>query len=242
PPRPTTPAPSRRITPPAPCSRSPYKQLRQAAPPLPPTPTPSSNSKCSSNRIIYVMSWSLEQRGTRGARCIASLRGTIAPYLDQNEVKRERARGFCRAGEYLSAKVAAAPPHLFRFARGAFARPGRDLRHHSDSRLQRRDGPGRQAHHGVRHHRAGNRRGHCAGDQRRFGRGKFSRRVRGRGSAADGGGARRSAPQAECPACAEKIKPGVAVCRSCGAILDREKAAQFGLIPTEQTGPAKSPQ
>jgi len=48
-------------------------------------------------------------------------------------------------------------------------------------------------------------------------------------------------PQAECPACAEKIKPGVAVCRSCGAILDREKAAQFGLIPTEQTGPAKSP-
>jgi hypothetical protein len=36
-------------------------------------------------------------------------------------------------------------------------------------------------------------------------------------------------PQAECPACAEKIKPGVAVCRSCGAILDREKAARFGL-------------
>src|SRR5690349_18456332 len=36
-------------------------------------------------------------------------------------------------------------------------------------------------------------------------------------------------PMAECPACAEKIKPGVAVCRSCGAILDREKAAQFGL-------------
>src|SRR5690349_3814330 len=38
-------------------------------------------------------------------------------------------------------------------------------------------------------------------------------------------------PQTECPACAEKIKPGVAVCRSCGAILDREKAAQFGLAP-----------
>lgn len=34
---------------------------------------------------------------------------------------------------------------------------------------------------------------------------------------------------AECPACAEKIKPGVAVCRACGAILDKEKAAQFGL-------------
>jgi hypothetical protein len=37
-------------------------------------------------------------------------------------------------------------------------------------------------------------------------------------------------PLAECPVCAEKIKPGVAVCRSCGAILDREKAAQFGLV------------
>ncbi|PYT63518.1 MAG: hypothetical protein DMG35_03860 [Acidobacteria bacterium] len=38
-------------------------------------------------------------------------------------------------------------------------------------------------------------------------------------------------PLAECPVCAEKIKPGVAVCKSCGAILDREKAAQYGLIP-----------
>ena len=37
-------------------------------------------------------------------------------------------------------------------------------------------------------------------------------------------------PQAECPVCAEKIKHGVAVCRSCGAILDREKAAQYGLV------------
>jgi hypothetical protein len=33
----------------------------------------------------------------------------------------------------------------------------------------------------------------------------------------------------ECPGCAEKIKPGVAVCRSCGAILDRDKAASLGL-------------
>jgi len=31
-------------------------------------------------------------------------------------------------------------------------------------------------------------------------------------------------PLAECPVCAEKIKHGVAVCRSCGAILDREKS------------------
>ena len=37
-------------------------------------------------------------------------------------------------------------------------------------------------------------------------------------------------PMAECPACAEKIKPGVAVCRACGAILDKEKAAQYGLL------------
>jgi len=33
----------------------------------------------------------------------------------------------------------------------------------------------------------------------------------------------------ECPGCGEKIKPGVAVCRTCGAILDREKAATLGL-------------
>ena len=36
-------------------------------------------------------------------------------------------------------------------------------------------------------------------------------------------------PPAECPACGEKIKHGVAVCRTCGAILDSEKAAKFGL-------------
>jgi hypothetical protein len=41
-------------------------------------------------------------------------------------------------------------------------------------------------------------------------------------------------PLADCPVCAEKIKPGVAVCRSCGAILDREKAAQYGLVAKER--------
>ena len=41
-------------------------------------------------------------------------------------------------------------------------------------------------------------------------------------------------PLAECPVCAEKIKTGVAVCRSCGAILDREKAAQYGLVAKEE--------
>lgn len=40
-------------------------------------------------------------------------------------------------------------------------------------------------------------------------------------------------PLADCPVCAEKIKHGVAVCRSCGAILDREKAAQYGLVAKE---------
>jgi hypothetical protein len=41
-------------------------------------------------------------------------------------------------------------------------------------------------------------------------------------------------PLADCPVCAEKIKPGVAVCRSCGAILDRDKAAQYGLVAKEE--------
>src|ERR1700730_462024 len=41
-------------------------------------------------------------------------------------------------------------------------------------------------------------------------------------------------PLADCPVCAEKIKHGVAVCRCCGAILDREKAAQYGLVAAEE--------
>jgi len=47
-------------------------------------------------------------------------------------------------------------------------------------------------------------------------------------------------PLAECPVCAEKIKPGVAVCRSCGAILDREKAAQYGLVAAEEKDSPRS--
>lgn len=34
----------------------------------------------------------------------------------------------------------------------------------------------------------------------------------------------------ECPACGEKIKLGVAVCKHCHAILDAEKAAKHGLV------------
>jgi hypothetical protein len=40
----------------------------------------------------------------------------------------------------------------------------------------------------------------------------------------------------DCPACGEKLRPGVAVCRVCRAVLNREKAAQFGLAP--EAGPA----
>ena len=46
-------------------------------------------------------------------------------------------------------------------------------------------------------------------------------------------------PLTDCPVCAEKIKPGVAVCRSCGAILDRDKAAQYGLVPREEKPPQR---
>ena len=33
----------------------------------------------------------------------------------------------------------------------------------------------------------------------------------------------------ECPGCGERVKPRVAVCKTCGAILDREKAMSLGL-------------
>jgi len=48
-------------------------------------------------------------------------------------------------------------------------------------------------------------------------------------------------PMSECPVCAESIKPGVAVCKSCGAILDREKAAQYGLGPQAKSRRDPSP-
>ena len=40
----------------------------------------------------------------------------------------------------------------------------------------------------------------------------------------------------ECPGCGEKIKPGFAVCKTCGAILDRAKAVKLGLAPAEDSG------
>jgi hypothetical protein len=39
---------------------------------------------------------------------------------------------------------------------------------------------------------------------------------------------------ADCPACGEKVKPSVAVCKHCGAILDAEKAAKHGLGATRR--------
>lgn len=41
---------------------------------------------------------------------------------------------------------------------------------------------------------------------------------------------RAPAPTMECPVCGEVLKQGVAVCRSCGAVLDRQKAEQYGLL------------
>jgi hypothetical protein len=35
----------------------------------------------------------------------------------------------------------------------------------------------------------------------------------------------------DCPGCGEKVRVGVAVCKTCGAILDRAKAAKLGLVP-----------
>jgi hypothetical protein len=45
---------------------------------------------------------------------------------------------------------------------------------------------------------------------------------------------------ADCPACGTRIKPGVALCRSCGAILDPEKAAQFGIVAKNKDVPKVS--
>jgi hypothetical protein len=38
------------------------------------------------------------------------------------------------------------------------------------------------------------------------------------------------APMQECPVCGEPVKAGVALCRHCGAVLDEEKAARFGVL------------
>ena len=46
----------------------------------------------------------------------------------------------------------------------------------------------------------------------------------------------------ECPGCGDRVKSGVAVCKSCGAILDREKALALGLAQPPAEPPCeKSP-
>ncbi len=40
----------------------------------------------------------------------------------------------------------------------------------------------------------------------------------------------RARETAECPGCGERVKPNVAVCKTCHAVLDREKALALGLI------------
>lgn len=48
----------------------------------------------------------------------------------------------------------------------------------------------------------------------------------------------------DCPGCGEKVRAGVAVCKTCGAILDRAKASALGLAPApiaSQTAEAPKP-
>ena len=45
----------------------------------------------------------------------------------------------------------------------------------------------------------------------------------------------------DCPACGEKVKSGVAVCRHCHAILDAQKAAKHGLGPAAQDATMSKP-
>lgn len=44
----------------------------------------------------------------------------------------------------------------------------------------------------------------------------------------------------ECPACFDQVRPEAAICKSCGAILDAEKAKKYGLIE-EKRGPGRPP-
>ena len=43
----------------------------------------------------------------------------------------------------------------------------------------------------------------------------------------------------ECPGCGDRVKPGVAVCKSCHAILNREKALALGLMAAPAAAEAR---
>ncbi|HEV2298310.1 MAG TPA: hypothetical protein VGR72_07320 [Candidatus Acidoferrales bacterium] len=45
--------------------------------------------------------------------------------------------------------------------------------------------------------------------------------------------------QMDCPACGEKVKPGVALCKHCNAILDADRAARFGLPAAASLGKSR---
>jgi hypothetical protein len=47
-------------------------------------------------------------------------------------------------------------------------------------------------------------------------------------------------PMTECPACGERINVGVAICKSCHAILRKDKAIEFGLIEADEEEPVKA--
>src|SRR6266571_4717471 len=135
--------------------KSSCKRLLPAAPPAPRMPTsPSSTER--SNALDAKCS---SLAGTRHAKAIRPFQKFS---ISEKEVI---SHGTCHGNgdcyglsrEHFHVKMARPPPHLLRFAGGALARIRRNVRHHSDPRLHRRDGSWRQAHHGVSHHRARNR-------------------------------------------------------------------------------------
>lgn len=49
-------------------------------------------------------------------------------------------------------------------------------------------------------------------------------------------------PKFECPGCGDNLKPGVAVCKSCGAVLNKEKALALGILrPEPEAVPVPTP-
>lgn len=48
--------------------------------------------------------------------------------------------------------------------------------------------------------------------------------------------------QMDCPACGEKVKPGVALCKHCNAILDADRAARYGLGKSHETAVSRPAQ
>lgn len=47
-------------------------------------------------------------------------------------------------------------------------------------------------------------------------------------------------PNLECPGCGTNVKPNIAVCKDCGAILNREKAIALGILKPEHAKGSKN--